>query len=132
MNQDKIPTFEDGEANFVSEVMRSRLPVLLAFLAPWSRPCQILGPVLDEIALASAGSLRVVKVDADDHPDLSLWLEVQSVPTVLFFVEGTLRGRLVGTASKEAILSKLRSVGRPGQSSASTPDANPESGPRPS
>jgi thioredoxin 1 len=88
-------------------VLCSRKPVLVAFSAVWSRPCRILEPELREVAAACAGSVKVVKVNADDNPDLSLWYGVQSIPTLLYFVDGTLRGRIVGTASKKAILAKL-------------------------
>ncbi len=96
-----------GEAEFKSEVLNSKQPVLVAFLAPWSRPCQVLASTLQEVATAYRDKVKVLNVDADDNPDLSLWYEIQSVPTLLCFVKGTLRAKLVGTASKEAILAKF-------------------------
>jgi thioredoxin 1 len=109
LNCDKQPTVEVDERNFVVEVLRSKQPVLVAFWAQWSLPCRVLDPVLDEVAIACAGSVKVAKVNADDNPDLSLWFDVQSVPTLLHFVSGKLRARIVGTATKETILSKLES-----------------------
>src|SRR5882762_856134 len=109
-NPDNRPILEIGEANFESEVLRWKQPVLVAFSAPWSRPCRILDPVLEEVAAACAGREKVVKVNADNNPDLSLVWKIQSIPTLLYVVDGNLRGRIVGTASKEAILSKLQSV----------------------
>ncbi len=112
MNSDQqtvVPS-EIAERDFESEVLKAQQPVLVAFWAPWSRPCQILSSVLVEVAAACKGRARVVRVNADDNPDLSLWYEVQSIPTLLYFVNGNLRTRLVGTASKEAILAKLQGV----------------------
>jgi len=109
-NPDNRPIIEIGEANFESEVLSWKQPVLVAFSAAWSRPCQTLDPVLEEVAAACAGRVKVVKINADNHPDLSLVWNIQSIPTLLYFVAGKLHGRTVGTASKEAILSKLRSV----------------------
>ena len=106
----KIPIIEIGEANFESEVLRWKQPVLVAFSAAWSRPCQILDSVLEEVAAACAGREKVVRINADNNPDLSLIWNIQSIPTLLYFVDGNLRAKIVGTASKEAILSKLRSV----------------------
>jgi len=100
---------EAGEVNFESEVLQSKPPVLVAFLAPWSRPCQMFRAVLEEVATAFAGTVRVVQVNADDNPDLGVWYEIQSIPTLLYFVNGSLRARIVGTASKAAILSKMQS-----------------------
>ena len=96
--------------NFDSEVIESKLPVLVAFLTTWSRPCAVILPVLDEIASECAGKLKVARVNADTNLDLSLWYDVESVPTVLYFVAGNVRAKIVGTATKEAILSKLEST----------------------
>jgi len=106
-NQSKPPTVEIKEGDFQAEVLESKQPVLVEFWAPWSRPCQILGSVLNEIATAYGGKVRIVRVNSDDNPDLSLWYEVQSIPTLLYFVNGSVRAKVVGTASKEAILAKL-------------------------
>lgn len=99
-------------ANFDSQVLQSEQPVLVAFLTIWSRPCAILAPVLDEIASEYSGKLKVVRVNADTNLDLSLWYDVQSVPTLLYFVAGNVRAKTVGTATKEAILSKLEATRR--------------------
>jgi len=109
-NPDNRPIIVIDEANFESEVLNWKQPVLVAFSAAWSRPCQILDSVLEEAAAACAGRVKVVKINADNNPDLSLAWEIQSIPALLYFVEGNLRARIVGTASKEAILSKLQSV----------------------
>lgn len=98
---------------FEREVLRSPQPVLAVFETPWSRPCRILDRVLGEVAREAGGELKVVRVNADDDPELSIWYDVQSVPTLLYFVGGLLSARFVGTASKEAILSKLRAVSVP-------------------
>src|SRR5258705_10937010 len=122
-NPDSSPIIEIGEANFESEVLRWKQPVLVAFSAAWSRPCQILDSVLEEVSAACAGREKVVKINADNNPDLSLVWKIQSIPTLLYFVEENLRARVVGTVSKEAILSKLRSVTNDGDSKGLTPDA---------
>lgn len=95
------------EANFGSQVLQSRSAVLVAFWAPWSKPCHVIDPVLLEVAQTCAGRIEVVKVNADDNPNLSLRLGVQHIPTLLHFRVGQVRGSLVGTASKEAILKLL-------------------------
>ncbi len=108
--QERVTPAEVGEADFEAEVLKAKQPVLVAFLTHWSHPCQILGSVLEEVATACSGSVKVVKVNADDNPDLSLWYEVQSIPTLLYFTDGKPRTRIVGTASKEAILAKLQAA----------------------
>jgi len=102
-----------GEANFESQVLESRSAVLVAFWAPWSKPCHVIDPVLLEVAQTCAGKIEVVKVNADDNPILSLRFGVQHIPTLLYFQAGQIRGSLVGTASKKAILTLLSQDGEP-------------------
>ena len=93
--------------NFAAEVLHSEQPVLVVFFAPWSRPCQAFDSVLQELSVACAGQVKMFKVNADDSLDLSLWYEIQSVPTLIYFVRGNPCWRIVGTATKEAVLAKL-------------------------
>jgi thioredoxin len=102
-----LPVVVTG-VNFKTEVLESRRPVLVEFWAPWSRPCQVMDSVLQELASAWAGKVKVVKVNADDSLDLSLLYEIQLVPTLVYFVRGNPCLRILGTASKEAILAKIQ------------------------
>jgi thioredoxin 1 len=108
MNEHKGEIVEIGVTNFESEVLKSKRPVLVAFFTPWSRPCQIIDSALAETAAACTEIAKVVKVNADNNPDLGLWYEIESIPTLLYFVNGAVRARIVGTASPEAILAKLQ------------------------
>jgi thioredoxin 1 len=94
--------------NFKAEVLESKLPVLVEFWTCWSRPCRVSEPVLQDVACDLSGKIKVVKVNADDSLDLSLYYEIQSIPTLIYFVEGKPCFRIVGTASKEAILARLK------------------------
>ena len=94
--------------DFKAEVLESTQPVLVEFWASWSRPCQVFDSVLQELASAWAGKAKVAKVNADDSLDLSLWYDIQSVPTLVYFVRGNPCLRIVGTATKEAILAKIQ------------------------
>jgi len=120
------PILEINEPDFEEEVMKRKQPILVAFSAAWSRPCQILDSVLVEVAAACAGRVKVVRINADNNPDLSLVLGIQSIPTLLYFADGSLCAKIVGTASKEAILSKIRSVSHGGDSKTLNSDANNE------
>lgn len=102
---------EVGEANFEAEVLHSTQPALVAFGAGWSKPCQIIRSVLIELEEKCAGKVRILRVNVDDYPDLGMLYGIESIPTLLYFVEGRVRARIVGTASKEAILSKLQPFG---------------------
>ncbi len=124
-NETRAQIIMVSQANFELEVLRSPLPVLAAFGASWSRPCHIIESALDEVASSCSSQVKVVKINADDNPDLSLWYEVESIPTLLCFVGGEVRARVVGTASKEAILEKLQSAFRGTEAKASPAETNP-------
>jgi thioredoxin 1 len=107
MSTDKPLIAEIDEGKFRSEVLRSKQPVMVAFLAPWSRPCRVIWPVLEEVGLECAESVKVVKINADDFPALGASYGIHSIPTLLCFVRGKVRVEIVGTASKMAMLTAL-------------------------
>jgi thioredoxin 1 len=101
---------EISEPEFGAEVLRSMQPALVGFLAGWSKPCQLVEPVLEEVAEANV----------DDNPDLGTFFGIQSVPTLIYFVNGVVRAKIVGMASPKAILAKLQSIAQ-----ANTPTKEP-------
>ena len=101
---------EIDQSKFEAEVLHSKSPVLVGFLTDWSKPCRLLGSVLEEVAEACNGKVRVLKVNVDDNPDLGNLYGVQSVPTLSCFINGTVRIKIVGMASSKAILEKLQSL----------------------
>lgn len=100
-------TVELTAATFDEVVGGSPVPVLVDFWAEWCPPCHALTPILDEIAAEQAGTLRIAKVDADAHPDLSLRFDVMSLPSLLVFVDGRLVKRMVGARGKHHLLAEL-------------------------
>jgi len=99
---------EVGQDRFQEEVLRVQRPVLVAFMANWSQPCQLLEPVLKELATVACSGLKLLKVDVDDDFDLSVWYEIERIPTVLCFRNGQVQVRIVGLATREAILAELQ------------------------
>ena len=105
-----IQVREINESEFEMEVFCCAQPVLVGFLAGWSKPCQLVEPVLDEVAEACDGTARILKVNVDDNPDLGTIYGIQSVPTLIYFVNGTVRAKIVGMVSPKAVLAKLNSL----------------------
>ena len=94
--------------NFDEEVIKSDVPVLVDFWAPWCGPCKMLSPLIDEIARESDGSYKVAKVNCDDEGDLAARYSVASIPTLIVFDKGEIKNKSVGAIPKAKILELLK------------------------
>lgn len=93
--------------NFKEEVLDSKIPVLVDFWATWCGPCQMVGPIIEEIA-GEVTDAKICKVDVDANPELAREYKVMSIPTLLVFKDGQIARRDVGAKPKEEILSMLK------------------------
>ena len=93
--------------NFEAEVLKSDIPVLVDFWATWCGPCQMIGPVISEIAEEYAGKIKVGKVNVDEQMALAMQYQVASIPTLILFKNGEVAKRTMGAQPKEQILSLL-------------------------
>jgi thioredoxin len=92
-----------GSNDFDQQVLESPLPVLVDFWADWCGPCHRVGPEVDALARELAGRLKVVKVNTDLDPDTAARYRVHSIPTLVLFVGGNERSRLVGAQHRSDI-----------------------------
>lgn len=99
------------DADFRLLVESAPGPVFLDFWAGWCGPCLMIGPVIEELARELAGRVVVAKINIDQNPQTAARFNVTSIPTMIIFVSGREVGRLVGAIPKEAMISKLRSLG---------------------
>jgi len=86
----------DGE--FDKVVLKSTLPVIVDFWAPWCGPCRMVAPILDKLAKEFDGKLVIAKVNTDENQEYAYKYSVQGIPTMLFFFGGKLVYRHVGAA----------------------------------
>lgn len=96
------------DSNFPNEVVNSKMPVLVDFWATWCPPCKMIAPIIDALAKELAGKVKIGKVDVDQNPMLSSQFRVQSIPTLIIFKDGKEADRIVGAATKEAMLKRLQ------------------------
>lgn len=84
--------------------------VMVDFWAPWCMPCQSLLPVIDELGEELAGKATVAKVNVDDNKAIASQFRVMSIPTVIFFVDGVEKERLIGVQPKQKYTDTLNSL----------------------
>lgn len=93
--------------NFNEEVLEAKEPVLVDFWATWCGPCQMVGPIIEEIG-NEVTDRKICKVDVDKNPELAGQFRVMSIPTLAVFRNGEMIKREVGARSKSEILEMLK------------------------
>ena len=92
--------------NFEQEVLQAKEPVLVDFWASWCGPCQMVGPVVEEVA-GEVTDAKICKVNVDEQPELARQFRVMSIPTLMVFKNGQTVKREVGAKSKTELLDML-------------------------
>ena len=94
---------QGSDATFEDVVLKSELPVLVDFWAPWCGPCRMIAPAVDEIAQAYAGKLKIVKINVDENQKSPARFGILGIPTLILFKSGEAKETIVGVVPKKKI-----------------------------
>lgn len=100
---------EITDSNF-QEILAEGKPVVMDFWAPWCGPCKMVGPIIDELATEYEGKVIIGKCDVDENGDVAAEYAIRNIPTVLFFKNGELVDKQVGSAPKSAYVAKIEAI----------------------
>ena len=100
---------EITHSNF-QEILAEGKPVVMDFWAPWCGPCKMVGPIIDELATEYEGKVIIGKCDVDENGDVAAEYGIRNIPTVLFFKNGELVDKQVGSAPKSAYVAKIEAI----------------------
>jgi thioredoxin 1 len=95
------------DADFQTEVLNAEQPVLVDFTAVWCQPCRMVDPIVKQLAQDWDGKVKVVKLDADQNPNIMMQYGVMGIPTLMLFKGGEIKERLTGYQPKDRLVSKL-------------------------
>ena len=100
---------EITDSNF-QEILAEGKPVVMDFWAPWCGPCKMVGPIIDELATEYEGKVIIGKCDVEENGDVAAEYGIRNFPTVLFFKNGELVDKQVGSAPKSAYVAKIEAI----------------------
>jgi len=95
--------FHATDGNFEPEILKSEVPVMVDFWAPWCGPCHVIGPVIEELAAEYAGRVKVAKMNVDDNPATPSQYGIRGIPTVILFKDGKVFDQIVGAVPKSKV-----------------------------
>jgi thioredoxin 1 len=95
---------------FDDEVIKSDVPVIVDFWAPWCGPCKMIAPILEDIAEEYDGKLKVAKLDVDQNPRVAGQFRIMSIPSLLIFKSGQLVDQMIGALPKSQLMDHVTRV----------------------
>lgn len=103
---------ELNKGNFESEVLKSELPTLVDFWAPWCMPCKMMAPILDNLAHDMDGKIKVTKVNTEEseNQELAIIYQIQSIPNMKLFKDGKVIGEFIGLRNLDTLKDEIEKL----------------------
>ncbi len=101
---------EFTDKNFEQEVINSEVPVLVDFWAPWCGPCQMMGPIIEELAKEMEGKAKVGKLNVDESVEMASKFEIMSIPALKIFKNGQVVKEFVGVQNKDNLAKAILEI----------------------
>ena len=101
---------EINDKDFEQQVLKSSLPVVVDFWAPWCGPCRMIGPIVEKLSEEFNGKLKFCKVNVDENQQLASKYKVMSIPTLIFFKNGKLIDQSMGAVPEKTLRSKVQGL----------------------
>jgi thioredoxin 1 len=98
---------EITDATFEDEVLKAETPTLIDFWAPWCGPCRMVAPIVEELSEEYSGKVGFVKMNTDENPQVPSKYGIRSIPSLLIFRNGELKGTIVGYRPKAELKKRL-------------------------
>ena len=105
MAGDKVTHLSDAE--FDTEALKSDLPVLVDFWAPWCGPCKAIGPVIDELSEEYDGKIKISKMNVDENPATPGKFGIRAIPTLILFKNGEIVDQITGAVGKTQLVAMI-------------------------
>jgi thioredoxin 1 len=103
-------TIKVDSTSWESEVLKANNLTMVDFWAAWCGPCQMIAPVVEELAAEYHGRVKVAKLNTDENADIASKYQVMGIPTLMFFKGGQVIDRIVGAASKKQFKEKIEAL----------------------
>jgi thioredoxin 1 len=105
MADEKVVHITDG--TFQEQILKSEIPALVDFWAPWCGPCKAIGPMINELAGEYEGKIKIAKMNVDENPETPGKYGIRAIPTLIFFKNGKIADQITGAVGKTQLMAML-------------------------
>jgi len=101
---------DETDLTFENAVLKSELPVLVDFWAPWCGPCRMVGPIVERLSEKNKDKMKFCRINVDENPQVASRFRIMSIPTLMFFNKGKVVDTVIGAVPETTLQQKINSV----------------------